>query len=74
MLLASVGEVLKMDHHPDVGPRRAVLPPIESYILTLATVVAGRETGFASEPLRKMAGVGVAHFKSDIHNALLCLS
>ena len=42
--------------------------------LTLATVVAGREAGFPSKPLRKMAGIRVAHFKSDIHNAFLCFS
>src|SRR5438132_1102836 len=40
------------------------MPPLESYILTLATVVAGRETGFPSEALREMARIRVAHFKS----------
>jgi hypothetical protein len=46
----------------------------EFYKLTLPTVVAGREAGFSSEALRKMARVRVAYFKSDIDNAFFCFS
>jgi hypothetical protein len=42
--------------------------------LTLLTILARGKAGFSAEELREMAGIGVAHLKGNLHNALLRLA